>query len=116
MVIICTRTVSTLKAGAIINTKVRFFKLNIFLTVSLLVSILLYLGESLTHRKDLNEVITRNPNFADRAFFYKEKKSKRLAKSRSARVLAALPIGNSAEDIERVFRAQVRWNSMVDVD
>jgi len=116
MVIICTRSVSTLEARAIINKNVTCLKLNIVLTVSLLVSILLYLGESVTQRKDLNEDISRKPSIADRAFFDKGKISKRLAKSRSSRVLAALPIGNSDEDIERVYKAQVRWNSTVDVD
>jgi len=116
MVIIHTRSTSPAEAGPIINTKVRFFKRNTVLTLSLLVSILLYLVWSPTWRKDLSRVISGYPSIADRVFFDKGKTSKRLLKIRSSRVLAALPTGDSDEDIERVRKAQLRWNSKVHVD
>jgi len=103
MVNIRTRSLTMSGTGSN-KAKGRFLKL-IVLTISM--PMLLYLGGYLLQFKvmDFYGGNSGNPNIADRAYFAKAVKSQRSAKSRSSRVLAALPTGNSDEDIERVSKA-----------
>jgi len=88
----------------------------IVLIASTLLSQFLLFGSSI---EDVSGATSQSPKISDLTFSFEgegQSRSNRPLKSRKSKVLAALPIGNSDDDIKRVSKAVQTWSKFIDVD
>jgi len=116
MAVIRQRPLTATEQGAVRQVPGTFLKLKTVLIACTLLSMFLLFEGSI---KDLGGATSKSPSISDRAFFFKNEgppRSNRPLTSRKSRVLAALPTGDSDQDILRVSKAVHTWSKVIHVD